>query len=303
MTPCWRRARRRFQGRSCLHDSAAQGRQVPQRQGDDLRRRRRFAEAVAGHRRAARRSPRGSRVSRPKGPNAIVITLNRPYAPLLAHLALPNGFAAIWPRTRSPRRLPSSSVPARTCSGAQARSVRSIGALRRLQPAQQPANGYAGKREAWIDELRFIPCPMPTRGSRDRCRVNTSSRTPAGRIVFAGRERAQRQAGADVAVRLSLSGAPAPNEAAGELALRQAVEAALNNADMMGAGFGDPKFPRRKPVITPRTRRSTRPPGRRTTARVTPRRRPRWSRAANTTERQSRFSPASNTTSTIAWRW
>src|ERR1035438_5667078 len=30
-----------------------------------------------------------------KGPNTIVITLNRPYAPLLAHLALPNGFAAI----------------------------------------------------------------------------------------------------------------------------------------------------------------------------------------------------------------
>ena len=26
------------------------------------------------------------------------------------------------------------------------------------------------------------------------------------------------------------------------VALRQAVQAALNNADMMGAGFGDPKF-------------------------------------------------------------
>src|SRR5947208_1435735 len=33
-----------------------------------------------------------------KGPNSIVITLNRPYAPLLAHLALPNGFAAIMPK-------------------------------------------------------------------------------------------------------------------------------------------------------------------------------------------------------------
>ena len=33
--------------------------------------------------------------SRPRAPNAIVITLKRPYAPLLAHLALPNGFAAI----------------------------------------------------------------------------------------------------------------------------------------------------------------------------------------------------------------
>ena len=46
-------------------------------------------------------APRGKAVAKEiksleaKGPNSIVITLNRPYAPLLAHLALPNGFAAI----------------------------------------------------------------------------------------------------------------------------------------------------------------------------------------------------------------
>src|SRR5258708_27428958 len=58
-------------------------------------------DVVASLKRWMDTAPRGKAVAKEiksleaKGPNSIVITLNRPYAPLLAHLALPNGFAAI----------------------------------------------------------------------------------------------------------------------------------------------------------------------------------------------------------------
>ena len=58
-------------------------------------------DVVASLKRWMDMAPRGKAVAKEiksleaKGPNTIVITLNRPYAPLLAHLALPNGFAAI----------------------------------------------------------------------------------------------------------------------------------------------------------------------------------------------------------------
>jgi peptide/nickel transport system substrate-binding protein len=59
------------------------------------------------------------------------------------------------------------------------------------------------------------------------------------------------------------------------LALRQAVEAALNNADMMGAGFGDPKFYTTEASHYARNTPFYRPPAPTTTARATPRRPPR----------------------------
>ncbi len=111
-------------------------------------------------------APRGKAVAKEiksleaKGPNAIVITLNRPYAPLLAHLALPNGFAAIMakdsiatPLTQFvgtgpymfKERKPDQYVQLVRFDGYAARS--------------EPASGYAGKREALLDELRFIPVP------------------------------------------------------------------------------------------------------------------------------------------------
>src|SRR5205823_4259014 len=192
--------------RSRLYDPAAQGREVPQWQGDDVRRCRGVVEAVDGHgaarqgRRQGDQEPRGQgsefdrqhpqptqrTIARAlgvaeqwcvgtvegdddrirtlgleaKGPNSIVITLNRPYAPLLAHLALPNGFAAIMPKEtiatplteyigtgpyKFKERKPDQYVQLVRYDGYSAR--------------KEPASGYAGHREAWIDELRFIPVP------------------------------------------------------------------------------------------------------------------------------------------------
>ena len=179
-----------------------------------------------------------------KGPNTIVITLNRPYAPLLAHLALPNGFAAIMakdsiatPLTQFigtgpymfKERKPDQYVQLVRYDGYSAR--------------KEPASGYAGKREAWIDELRFIPVPNAN------TRVEGSL---SGQYQFADLLPVESYARLENApnvkpVLTSPFGFPylVLNTKQGPLTsvtLRQAVEAALNNADMMGAGFGDPKF-------------------------------------------------------------
>ena len=207
-------------------------------------------DVVASLRRWMDTAPRGKAVAKEiksleaKGPNSIVITLNRPYAPLLAHLALPNGFAAIMakdsiatPLTQFigtgpymfKERKPDQYVQLVRYDGYSAR--------------KEPASGYAGKREALLDELRFVPVP------------NANTRvegTLSGQYQFAdllpveSYSRLEGNAGAK-AVLTAPFGFPylVLNTKQGPLAnlqLRQAVEAALNNADMMGAGFGDAKF-------------------------------------------------------------
>ena len=123
-------------------------------------------DVVASLKRWMDMAPRGKAVAKEiksleaKGPNTIVITLNRPYAPLLAHLALPYGFAAIMakdsiatPLTQFvgtgpymfKERKPDQYVQLVRFDGYSARS--------------EPASGYAGKREALLDELRFVPVP------------------------------------------------------------------------------------------------------------------------------------------------
>ncbi len=179
-----------------------------------------------------------------KGPNAIVITLNRPYAPLLAHLALPNGFAAIMAKASiaTPltqfvgtgpymfkERKPDQYVQLVRFDGYKARS--------------EPASGYAGKREALLDELRFIPVPNAN------TRVEGSL---SGQYHFADvlpvESYARLESAANVKPVLTAPfGFPylVLNTKQGPLAnmaLRQAVQASLNDADMLGAGFGDPKF-------------------------------------------------------------
>src|SRR4029453_14842051 len=58
-------------------------------------------DVVASLQRWMDMAPRGKAVAKEvksleaKGPSTVVITLNRPYAPLLAHFALPSGFAVI----------------------------------------------------------------------------------------------------------------------------------------------------------------------------------------------------------------
>src|SRR5438046_4790036 len=61
-------------------------------------------DVVASLNRWMEMAPRGKAIAKEvktleaKGPNTVVITLNRPYAPLVSHFALPSGFAVIMPK-------------------------------------------------------------------------------------------------------------------------------------------------------------------------------------------------------------
>ncbi|HSC98348.1 MAG TPA: ABC transporter substrate-binding protein [Casimicrobiaceae bacterium] len=195
-------------------------------------------------------APRGKAVAKEvksveaKGPYTVVITLNRPYAPLVAHLALSNGFAAIMakesiaePLTQFigtgpymfKERKPDQYVQLVRFDGYSARS--------------EPASGYGGKREAILDELRFVPVP------------NANTRVEgilAGQYQFAdvlpveAYARVSRAANVK-AVLTAPFGFPyiVLNTKQGPLSnvtLRQSVQAALNDADMMAAAFGEPNF-------------------------------------------------------------
>ncbi len=195
-------------------------------------------------------APRGKAVAKEvksveaKGPYTVVITLNRPYAPLVAHLALSNGFAAIMakesiaePLTQFvgtgpymfKERKPDQYVQLVRFDGYSARN--------------EPASGYGGKREAILDELRFVPVP------------NANTRVEgilAGQYQFAdvlpveAYARISRAANVK-AVLTAPFGFPyiVLNTKQGPLTnvtLRQSVQAALNDADMMAAAFGEPNF-------------------------------------------------------------
>jgi peptide/nickel transport system substrate-binding protein len=207
-------------------------------------------DVVASLKRWMDMAPRGKAVAKEiksleaKGPNTIVITLNRAYAPLLAHLALPNGFAAIMakdsiatPLTQFvgtgpymfKERKPDQYVQLVRFDGYSAR--------------KDPASGYGGKREALLDELRFIPVP------------NANTRVEgmlAGQYQFADVLPVEAYSRLESApnvkpVLTSPFGFPymVLNTKQGpfvNVTLRQSVEAGLNNADMMAAAFGDKKF-------------------------------------------------------------
>ena len=269
-------------------------------------------DVVASLKRWMDTAPRGKAVGKEiksleaKGPNSIVITLNRPYAPLLAHLALPNGFAAIMakdsiatPLTQFigtgpymfKERKPDQYVQLVRFDGYSARKRTGERLRRQARGAARRAALHPGAQREHARRGNALGA-VPVRGPS------------AGRIVFAARERANVKPvltapfGFPYLV-LNTKQGPLAN-----LALRQAVEAALNNADMMGAGFGDPKFysDRRQPlrqehaVLFDRRHRELRQ-GRRQEGGRAGRERP------STTARRSRSSPASSTTSTTGWRW
>lgn len=207
-------------------------------------------DVVASLKRWIEMAPRGKAVGveirniEAKGPSTVVLTQRGAYAPLLAQLALPTGFAAIMPKEAiaSPltqligtgpyqfkERKPDQYVLLTRFEGYSART--------------EAASGYAGKRQALLNELRFIPVP------------NANTRVEgalSGQYQFADL--------LPVEALSRLSNKPnvqpvitAPfgfpyvvlNTKQGPLAnqgVRQAVQAALNMKDIMAAGFGDPKF-------------------------------------------------------------
>src|SRR5437660_8161769 len=123
-------------------------------------------DVVASLKRWMDMAPRGKAVAKevkslePMGPNTVVITLNRPYAPLLAHFALPSGFAVIMAKYSIANPL-TQFVGTGPYMFKERRPDQYVQMMRfdGYSSRQEPASGYAGKREGLLDELRFIPVP------------------------------------------------------------------------------------------------------------------------------------------------
>jgi peptide/nickel transport system substrate-binding protein len=208
------------------------------------------ADVVASLQRWMRLSPRGrlggeyvDRVSA-SDPNTVLMTLKRPYAPMLALLAYPNGAAAIMPQ-----RLATAPDPLREFIGTgpyrlieyKPDQYISLAKVPDYVSPPGPAAGYAGKRQALIDELRFVPVPNP---------VTRVDSLLSGQFQFAdlltpeGYARLANQPN----VRQGLVDAPNAcnmifNTKAGVLSdvrLRQAIRYAITPSDMLTAAFGAP---------------------------------------------------------------
>lgn len=207
-------------------------------------------DAVASVQRWLKLSPRGKQV----GPyvegvaaqgGALVINLKRPFAPMLAMLAMNNGAAAIIPAKLASADTLNSYIgtgPYRLLEHKPDQYIR----LTRFEHYASPpgkADGYAGHREALIAEVRFVPVPNPT------TRVDG---VLAGQYDFAD------SLPAEMVARLRNRPKVTPivvkpfgfplmifNERNGPMAsmqLRQAAQAALSCSDMLLGGFGDPEF-------------------------------------------------------------
>ncbi len=207
-------------------------------------------DVVASLKRWLDMTPRGKSLAKSitsltaKGSHTVEIVLSDVQPALLAHLALPSGFAGIMAKESIANplvdfvgtgpynfreRKPDQFVVLVKFDGYAARS--------------EPANGYAGKREAKIDELRFIPVP------------NANTRVEG---IVAGQYHFADQLPVEANKKISTSGTASgvltmpygfpyfpTNTKQGpmtDLKIRQAFQMALNQEEILLAGFGDPKF-------------------------------------------------------------
>ena len=207
-------------------------------------------DVVASLKRWVEMTPRGKALGKSitgivaKDGNTVEIALSDVQPALLAHLALPSGFAGIMakesiatplvefvgtgPYTFRERK-PDQFVVLVKHDGYNARS--------------EAPSGYAGKREAKVDELRFIPVP------------NANTRTEG---VIAGQYHFADQLPVESNKKVTAAGNVSPvltmpygfpyfptNTVQGpmkDVKIRQAFQMALNAEEILMAGFGDPKF-------------------------------------------------------------
>jgi peptide/nickel transport system substrate-binding protein len=128
-------------------------------------------DVVASLQRWGRLSPRGrtpwaflDSISA-KDPATVEIVLKQPYSPLLNLLAFPNGSPQIMPKrvatAPDPLKDFTGTGPFKLIEYKPDTWVR-VGKFPQYVSPPGPANGYVGRREALVDEIRFLPSPNPT---------------------------------------------------------------------------------------------------------------------------------------------
>lgn len=208
-------------------------------------------DVVASLQRWMEQSPRGKAVAKEmaslkaQGAHGIEIVLQRPYAPLLAQLALPSGMAAIMAKDSIATPLASfvGTGPYRFKERKPDQYVL-LTRFDKYSARKEAPSGYGGRREARIEELRFVPVP------------NANTRVEgalAGQYDFAdllpveALTRLEKSAGKTVPILTAAFGFPylvfnTKEGVSANLALRQAVQVALGEGEMLAAGFGDTRF-------------------------------------------------------------
>ena len=208
-------------------------------------------DVIASLQRWMEMTPRGKAVAKEvaqlsaKDANTIVLRLNKPYAPLLAQLALPSGMAAIMAKE-------SIATPLVQFIGTgpyqfkerQPDKYTILTQHKSYTARKEPANGYGGRREAIIEELRFIPVP------------NLATRLEgvlAGQFHYADQlstdsiSRLESNSKAVVPIVIKNYGFPYMvfNTKEGVMnsqGLRLAVQTALGHKELMQAAFSDERF-------------------------------------------------------------
>lgn len=208
-------------------------------------------DVVASLQRWMELNPRGKAVGKEvasltaKGALAVELKLKNPYAPLLAQLALPSGMAAIMAKESIAPQL-KDFVGTGPYQFKERRPdqftvlVRFDGYASR----KEAASGYAGKREALLDELRFVP--VPSANTRVEGALSGQFQY-ADLLPVEAIGRIEKGAPAVVPIVTKNFGFPyiVFNTKEGVLAsqpLRRAVQTAVGTGELLAAGFGDNRF-------------------------------------------------------------
>ena len=208
-------------------------------------------DVVASLKRWMEMAPRGKSIGRDtvtleaKGSHSIEWKFKAPSASLLAQLALPSGMAIIMAKESIATPLASfvGTGPYRF-KERRADQYVILSRFDAYSARTEPANGYGGKREALLDELRFTPVP------------NANTRVEgalSGQFHFADQLPAEalsrvEKGGAGVVPILTPSyGFPylVLNTKEGVMAnqgLRQAIQIAIGQGEMLTAAYGDKRF-------------------------------------------------------------
>jgi peptide/nickel transport system substrate-binding protein len=196
-------------------------------------------------------SPRGKALAKEvaslktTGPNGIELTLKAPYAPLLSQLALPSGMAAIMAKESIAPQL-KEFIGTGPYKFKERRPDQFTVLVRHdtYTARKEPASGYAGKREALLDELRFVPVP----NANTRVEGALSGQFQYADLLPVEAISRVEKAGASVVPIVTKNfGFPyiVFNTKEGPLtsqALRRAVQAASGPGEMLAGAFGDNRF-------------------------------------------------------------
>jgi peptide/nickel transport system substrate-binding protein len=211
-------------------------------------------DVVSSLNRWTRLSPRGKIASdyisaiTPTGEYSLNISLNKPFSPLSAFLALDNAAAGIFPKEvveragDKPLTEYIGTGPYALVEWIPDRYIR-LKRFDKYSPDSRPASGNAGRRIAYIDEIRYYPVPDATArlaglasGEYDYAEALSYDAYPSIK---------ENQRLVPIVVRPFLAPVIFFNCSEGIMSnplMRQALAAALNMEEIMVAAYSDPAF-------------------------------------------------------------